>query len=92
MKFCLKTNEYVITQNESFVPSNISPFNGREAKSGPLSALFQILFLVNDSVSHIALTIATKSSATREAPPISPPSTSGFPKISSALPGFTLPP
>ena len=36
--------------------------------------------------------IAIKSSATSEAPPIKPPSTSGLEKISTALPGLTLPP
>ena len=36
--------------------------------------------------------IARKSSATSDAPPISPPSTSGIAKIAAAFCGFTLPP
>lgn len=36
--------------------------------------------------------IGTKSAPFREAPPTSPPSTSGRPKISAALPGLTDPP
>ena len=36
--------------------------------------------------------MATKSSDFKEAPPINPPSTSGFEKMSEALSGLTLPP
>ena len=36
--------------------------------------------------------MAKKSLALSAAPPIKPPSTSGFEKISFALSGFTLPP
>ena len=39
-----------------------------------------------------ASTIRTKESASREAPPINPPSTSGCPNSSAALAGLTLPP
>src|SRR5438105_8269387 len=39
-----------------------------------------------------ALTISMKSFATSEAPPISPPSTSGWAKIAAAFCAFTLPP
>src|SRR3546814_2173694 len=39
-----------------------------------------------------ALAMARKSAATRDAPPISPPSTSGCANSSAALSGFTLPP
>ena len=42
--------------------------------------------------SYIELTIAAKSVAFKAAPPISPPSTSGFEKISLAFSGLTLPP
>lgn len=49
-------------------------------------------FFIDIECNYIAFTIATKSSAFKAAPPINPPSTSGFPKISCALSGFTLPP
>jgi hypothetical protein len=45
-----------------------------------------------DGNNQTASTIAVKSSFLRAAPPISPPSTSGFEKISAAFEGLQLPP
>src|SRR5712692_4117166 len=51
-----------------------------------------VLSLENDIYLRAAAQIAMKSSATSDAPPISPPSTSGIANSSLALPGLTLPP
>ena len=48
--------------------------------------------LLNPFVARRAPTMAMKSAATSDAPPINPPSTSGIANNAAAFSGFTLPP